>query len=85
MVVGDVEIFVPMDRSRMEEEAKRLEKEIIKIDKESAFVTKKLANEQFIAKAPPEVVEEVREKASDFKSRREKLEEGLKKIKQMLK
>ncbi|MGZ3568445.1 MAG: valine--tRNA ligase [Thermodesulfobacteriota bacterium] len=84
VVVGDVEIFVPMDRSRMEEEAKRLEKEIMKIDKESAFITKKLANEQFIAKAPPEVVQEVREKALEFKGRREKLEESFNKIKEML-
>jgi len=84
VVVRDVEIFVPMDRSRMEEEAKRLEKEIMKIEKESAFVMKKLTNEQFIAKAPPEVVEEVKEKASEFRGRREKLEEGLNKIKEIL-
>jgi valyl-tRNA synthetase len=84
VVVGDVEIFVPMDRSRMEEEAKRLEKEIMKIDKESAFVTKKLTNEQFIAKAPPEVVQEVKGKALEFRSRREKLEESLNKMKEML-
>jgi len=84
VVVGDVEIFVPMDRSRMEEEAKRLEKEIMKIDKESAFVMKKLANEQFIAKAPPEVVQEVKEKAGEFKGRREKLEESLNKMREVL-
>ncbi len=84
VVVRDVEIFVPMDRSRMEEEARRLEKEIVKIEKESAFVMKKLANEQFIAKAPPDVVEEVKEKASEFRGRREKLEESLNKIKGML-
>ncbi len=85
VVIGDVEIFVPMERSRMEEEARRLEKEITKIDKESAFVTKKLANEQFISKAPPEVVEEVKAKDSEFRSRREKLEESLDKIREMLK
>jgi valyl-tRNA synthetase len=84
-VVRDVEIFVPMERSRMEEEARRLEKEITKIDKESAFITKKLANEQFIAKAPPEVVQEVKGKALEFSGRREKLEESLKKIKEILK
>ncbi len=84
VVVRDVEIYVPMDRSRMEEEAKRLEKEIAKIEKESAFVTKKLTNEQFLAKAPPEVVEEVKEKASEFGDRRKKLEESLSKIKEML-
>jgi len=84
VVVRDVEIFVPMDRSRMEEEAKRLQKEIVKIDKESVFVTKKLANEQFRTKAPPEVVQEVEEKALGFKAQREKLEESLNKIKEML-
>jgi len=68
----------------MEEEAKRLEKEIMKIDKESAFVMKKLANEQFIAKAPPEVVQEVKEKAGEFKGRREKLEESLNKMREVL-
>ncbi|MGB7574950.1 MAG: valine--tRNA ligase, partial [Thermodesulfobacteriota bacterium] len=54
VVVRDVEIFVPMERSRMEEEARRLQKEIVKIEKESAFVMKKLSNEQFLSKAPPE-------------------------------
>ena len=83
-VVRDVEIFVPMDRSRMEEEAKRLQKEIWKIEKESVFVMKKLSNEQFLSKAPPLVVQEVKEKALEFHSQREKLEESLNKIKEML-
>ena len=81
-VVQEVEIFVPMERSRMEEEAKRLQKEIMKIGKESAFVMKKLSNEQFLSKAPPEVVQEVKEKALEFRSQREKLEESLNKIKE---
>jgi valyl-tRNA synthetase len=83
-VVRDVEIFVPMDRSRMEEEAKRLQKEISKIEKESAFVMKKLSNEQFLSKAPPSIVQEVREKALEFDRQREKLEESLNKIKEMI-
>jgi valyl-tRNA synthetase len=68
----------------MEEEAKRLQKEILKIEKESAFVTKKLSNEQFLSKAPPEIVQEVKEKALEFGSQREKLEESLNKIREML-
>jgi valyl-tRNA synthetase len=84
VVVRDVEIFVPMDRSRMEEEARRLQKEIVKIEKESGFVMKKLSNEQFLAKAPPAVVQEVKEKALEFCSQREKLEESLHKIKGMI-
>lgn len=83
-VVRDVEIFVPMDRSRMEEEAKRLQKEILKVEKESAFVMKKLSNEQFLSKAPPEIVQEVKEKASGFRTQQEKLEESLMKIKGMM-
>lgn len=84
-LVREVEIFVPMDRARMEEEARRLQKEILKIEKESAFVIKKLSNEQFLAKAPPEVVREVKGKALEFESQRRKLEENLAKIKEMLK
>jgi valyl-tRNA synthetase len=68
----------------MEEEAKRLQKEILKIEKESAFVTKKLSNEQFLSKAPSEIVQEVKEKALEFRIQREKLEESLNKIKEMI-
>ena len=84
VAVRDVEIFVPMDRSRMEEEARRLQKEIAKIEKESNFVLKKLSNEQFLSKAPPEVVQEVKEKALEFRNQREKLEGNLNKIKEMI-
>jgi len=78
--VGDVEIFVPMDRSRMEEEAMRLQKERAKVEKEILFVEKKLSNEQFRSKAPVEVVREEEEKALQYRARRDKLEERLKRI-----
>ena len=73
-----------MDRSRMEEEMKRLEKEILKTEKEIAFVGRKLSNEQFLAKAPPEVVQEEKEKASRYQGVRTRLEENLKKVKETL-
>ena len=79
-----VEIFVPMDRSRIEEEAKRLQKEISKIEKEIAFVNRKLANEQFLSRAPAEVVQDEKEKALQYQTTRGKLEESLKKIKEAL-
>jgi valyl-tRNA synthetase len=84
VAVRDVEILVPMERSRMEEEARRLQKEILRIEKEGSFVMKKLSNEQFLSKAPPEIVEEVKMKALEFRTRREKLEESLNKIREML-
>ncbi|MFB3887391.1 MAG: valine--tRNA ligase [Thermodesulfobacteriota bacterium] len=83
-VVREVEIVVPMERSRMEEEAKRLQKEITKVEKEIAFVSKKLSNEQFLSKAPKEVVEEIKEKATQYQAVRLKLEESLKKMKGIL-
>jgi valyl-tRNA synthetase len=83
-VVRDVEIFVPMDRSRIEEEGKRLQKEILKIEKEIAFVNRKLSNEQFLIKAPTEVVSQEKEKVLQYRSIQNKLEESLKKIKEVL-
>jgi valyl-tRNA synthetase len=68
----------------MEEEVKRLQKDILKIEKESVFIMKKLSNEKFLSKAPPEIVQEVKEKALGFRTQREKLEESLMKIKEMM-
>jgi valyl-tRNA synthetase len=83
--VQDVEILVPMDRSRMEEEVRRLQKEISKIEKDIAFVNRKLSNEQFLSKAPKEVVQEEKEKGFQYQTVRNKLEESLKKIREVLK
>ena len=83
-LVQDVEIFVPVDRSRMEEEAKRLQKEISKVEKEILFVNKKLSNEQFLSKAPADVVQAEKEKAEEYQTVLRKLEESLKKVKEAL-
>ena len=83
-VVRDTEIFVPMDRSRMEEEVKRLQREISKIEKEIAFVDKKLSNEQFLARARTDVVDEMKEKFDQYRTTRNKLEESLRKVKEVL-
>jgi valyl-tRNA synthetase len=83
-VVRGVEIFVPMDRSRMEEEVKRLQKEKLKIGKEILLTEKKLSNEQFITHAPPEVIEEVKGKALEYRKRCDTLEENLKKLMETL-
>jgi valyl-tRNA synthetase len=68
----------------MEEEARRLQKEILKIEKDIVFVNKKLSNEQFLSKAPTEVVQEEKEKAFQYQAVRGKLEESLKRIKEAL-
>jgi valyl-tRNA synthetase len=80
----DIEIFVPLGRLRMEEEGKRLQKEILKIEKDIGFVNRKLSNEQFLSRAPVELVEEEKKKILQYQTIRDKLEESLEKIKEAL-
>jgi valyl-tRNA synthetase len=60
-----------------EEEKKRLRKEIAKIQKELEGSTRKLNNEQFLGKAPEEIVEEVRGKVQAMSLKIEKLNQNL--------
>src|SRR5690606_22058418 len=61
-------------------ERQRLEKEIGKIDDETEKIDRKLGNPQFVAKAPPEVIEEQRTRRDDAMLRREKLGAALKRL-----
>jgi valyl-tRNA synthetase len=61
-------------------EQARLEKEIGKLDAEIERFDKKLSNEKFVAKAPPEVVETERERRSEASATREKVVEALDRI-----
>ncbi|MBT7146352.1 MAG: hypothetical protein HN893_05540, partial [Rhodospirillales bacterium] len=58
----------------------RLEKEIAKLDSDIDKFTKKLGNEKFVAKAPPEVVETERERLNEANATREKVAEALGRI-----
>ncbi|GFO66852.1 valine--tRNA ligase [Geomonas limicola] len=83
-VAGDVEIIVPLKGLvNVEEEEKRLNKEIAKIDKDIEFLSKKLENPSFIDRAPAEVVEKEREKIADFTNKKRLLEENLVKIQRL--
>jgi valyl-tRNA synthetase len=74
VVRADIEVIVPLaDLIDIDAERARIEKEIGKADKEIAQVDKKLANEQFVANAPPEVVEKDRARRADEATRRERL------------
>jgi valyl-tRNA synthetase len=61
-------------------ERARLEREIEKCRSEIAKVDAKLANQSFVAKAPPEVVEENRERKADFEATIAKLQAALKRL-----
>jgi valyl-tRNA synthetase len=60
-----------------EKERARLNKEISAIQPEIAKLEKKLGNEQFVAKAPPEVVEEQRQRLAEATQARDKLLKAL--------
>ncbi|MGN6489483.1 MAG: valine--tRNA ligase [Devosia sp.] len=58
-------------------ERARLTKDIRKEDDEIEKIDRKLNNEQFVAKAPPEVIEEQRQRRADAVERRARLAEAL--------
>ncbi|MYZ47177.1 valine--tRNA ligase [Propylenella binzhouense] len=60
----------------------RLEKEIAKVRQEIDRLDKKLANENFVARAPEEVVEAEREKRAGYASDQERLEAALKRVRE---
>lgn len=80
-VAGDVEILLPLaGLINIEEEEKRLLKEIAKVEKDVELFAKKLSNESFVANAPRHVLEKDRAKLAEAEEKRTILQESLKKI-----
>ncbi|QSR22219.1 valine--tRNA ligase [Hyphomonas sp. KY3] len=57
----------------IDEARNRLDKELAQLDKDIKSTEGKLSNEKFVSRAPPEIVEENRERIRDWTTRREKL------------
>jgi valyl-tRNA synthetase len=73
-----VQVFVPLaGLVDVEEEIRRLTKEIGKVAAELAGVARKLDNPSFRERAPAEVVEEQEQKAAAFASKKAALERSL--------
>jgi len=80
-VAGDVEILLPLaGLIDLDEEQKRLEKEIAKVEKDVVMFSKKLSNESFLAKAPADVLEKDRQKLADAGEKVAILRQSLEKI-----
>jgi len=80
-VIGDHTLYVSLEGViDFEKETNRLEKEIQKIDKDLVGVSKKLANEDFLSKAPQNVVDKVKERHNQLMEKRDKLNDNLNKI-----
>ena len=77
-IVGNAEIFVILKGViDFNQEATRLTKEINKIAKELTGVAKKLGNEDFLNKAPEQVVNKVRQKHEGLLEKQQKIEATL--------
>ena len=61
-------------------EKARLAKELEKIAKDTAQIDGRLGNAGFVAKAPPEVLEESRERKVDLEARKAKVDEALRRL-----
>ena len=75
-VVGDVRLCLFMAVDPVAEKA-RLGKEAQRIEAEMAKANAKLANEAFVAKAPPAVIAQERQRLSDFAATLQKLQAQL--------
>ncbi|MCS5711006.1 valine--tRNA ligase [Candidatus Berkiella aquae] len=80
-LVNDLELFIPLagfiDK---EAEAKRLNKEMEKLHKEITDIQKRLQNENYVKKAPADVVAKEREKLQVAEKSLEKFQDNLAKI-----
>ena len=81
IVLGQMTAALPLaDIIDMGAERARLEREVEKCKAEIKKVDAKLANESFVAKAPPEVVEENRERRAEFEAMMKRLQAALKRL-----
>ena len=83
-VVRDMEIFIPLEGIfDFEDEKKRLQKKLSKIDKDFSSYDKKLKNTAFINNAPVEVIEKDREKYGELIKEKIKIEGHLKALEEL--
>ncbi|MFN7684441.1 MAG: valine--tRNA ligase [Oligoflexia bacterium] len=88
-----VEAVIPISEPRMElriglqglvnveEETRRLHKEMEKVRADLEFVRTKLSKETFVAKAPPELVAKEKQKQAEFEAKLSELEKGVERLK----
>ncbi len=77
-VAGEVEVLVGLKGLvEPDKEKERIERTIKKLDKDIQGLDKRLANKNFVAKAPPEVVAEAKEQLDALKRQKERLGEAL--------
>jgi valyl-tRNA synthetase len=83
-IVDKVEIFLPLKGIiDFHEEEKRLRKESDRIEKKLVLLKKKLSNEDFLQKAPQQIIEKERAESEKLIEKKRKLEEGIKRMRDL--
>ncbi|WP_041642147.1 valine--tRNA ligase [Magnetococcus marinus] len=83
-VLEDMQLYIPMKGLiDVAAESARLQKSLDKLDADWQQVTRKLSNENFIAKANPEVVAKERDKANELMEKKRAVQEALTRIQAM--
>jgi len=80
-VLPGAEIFIPLEGLiNVDSERKRLSKELANLKNQLEKLSRKLANADYLANAPEDVIERDREKKGDFETRVEKLNQNLEQL-----
>ena len=80
-VIDEAELFVSLEGAvDFAEEKRRLEKEMKKILDDLEFISRKLANRDFLSRAPQEIVEKEKDKAKMLKEKEVRLRENIDRI-----
>ncbi len=80
-VTDGVELRIPLaGLIDVEEERSRILKELERVAEDIAFVSKKLSNQNFVDRAPAEIVEKERSKLTAYEDEQQTLQESLKEL-----
>ncbi len=84
-VLGEMDLIIPLEGMMdFQEERNRVEKELKKIEKDLIFLDKKLSNPNFVKKAPVDIIEKDEQRKKSLSLKQVKLEIHLKTIDQGL-
>jgi valyl-tRNA synthetase len=81
-IVDEVEVYLPLKGLiNLDEEEKRVQKELARVLEDLSRTQRKLQNQDFVSRAKPEAVEKEKEKARTMADKAAKLKESLERVK----
>jgi len=80
-VGNNLEVYVPLEGLlNIELEIERLGKEIVKVEETMTFLSRKLGNDDFLKRAPADIVRKEREKYEECLQKRDRIRENINKL-----